>query len=70
MGASRLLVATIYELIRDSLPDRRRRRYGDIDYDWEHRVETSSATVDWRTRLLGLFNSPYQPIPAEDFAKS
>ncbi|PYX42023.1 MAG: SAM-dependent methyltransferase [Acidobacteria bacterium] len=31
------------------------------EYDWEYRVNTSSATVDWRSRLLGVFHSPYQP---------
>lgn len=43
------------------MPDRRRQRYGDIDYDWDHRVNTTGATVTWRDRLLGLFLSPYQP---------
>jgi SAM-dependent methyltransferase len=56
-----------WEFARDSLPERRRQRYGDIDYDWEHRVDTTSATVSWRTRLLGLLNSPYQPVSPEQF---
>lgn len=51
-----------FEFVRDSLPDRRRQRYGDVDYDWEFRVDTTSANVGWRARLLGLLNSPYQPI--------
>jgi SAM-dependent methyltransferase len=63
----RRLVAIGYEFLRDSLPDRRRQRYGDIDYDWETRVDTTGATVRWRTRLLGLLHSPYQPIPPEQF---
>jgi len=63
----RYLLAIFYEFLRDSLPDRRRQRYGDMDYDWENHVNTTSATVTWRTRLLGLFNSPYQPIPPEQF---
>jgi hypothetical protein len=50
-----------WEFIRDSLPARRRQRYGDVDYDWDHRVDTTSATVGWRDRLLGLLHSPYQP---------
>ena len=54
-------MAAIYEFVRDSLPERRRQRYGDVDYDWEYRVDTTSATVNWRDRLLGVFNSPYQP---------
>src|SRR5581483_11289842 len=56
-----------FEFLRDSLPGRRRQRYGDIDFDWEHRVNTTAATVTWRTRLLGMLNSAYQPIPPEQF---
>ena len=61
------LLAIVYEFLRDSLPDRRRQRYGDIDYDWEHRVNTTGAALSWRTRLLGLLYSVYQPIPAGQF---
>ena len=32
-----------------------------MDYDWEQRVNTTAGTLDWRTRLLGVFHSPYQP---------
>ena len=32
-----------------------------MEYDWENRVNTTSGTVGWRERLLGLFHSPYQP---------
>jgi SAM-dependent methyltransferase len=39
---------------------RRRQRYGDVDYDWDFRVDTTSATVGWRERLLGTLHSPYQ----------
>jgi hypothetical protein len=51
----------LWQFLLDSLPSRRRQRYGDVDYDWDHRVDTTSATVGWRNRLLGLLNSPYQP---------
>ena len=47
--------------LRESMPSHRRQRYGDIDFDWDHRVDTTSATVGWRDRLLGVLNSPYQP---------
>lgn len=46
--------------MRESTPERRRQRYGDMEYDWEHRVNTTSGTVGWRARLLGMFHSPYQ----------
>ncbi|HKD02467.1 MAG TPA: class I SAM-dependent methyltransferase [Terriglobales bacterium] len=49
------------DFARESMPDRRRRRYGDLDYDWEYRVNTTGATVGWRDRLLGAFLSTYQP---------
>jgi SAM-dependent methyltransferase len=67
MATAYRLLAIAYEFVRDSLPDRSRQRYGDIDYDWEQRVDTTGATMTWRTRLLGLLNSPYQPIPPEQF---
>jgi len=47
--------------MRESTPERRRQRYGDMEYDWENRVNTTSGTVGWRARLLGLFHSAYQP---------
>ncbi len=57
------------EFIRDSMPDRKRQRYGDVQYDWDYRVDTTSATVGWRDRLLGLFHSPYQPTDPALFHK-
>jgi SAM-dependent methyltransferase len=61
VAASRKFLAALWEFIRDSTPERRRQRYGDADYDWEYRVNTTSAAVGWRDRLLGVFHSPYQP---------
>jgi len=49
------------------MPDRARERFGDMDYDWEHRVDTTSANVSWRARWIGLLNSSYQPIEAPLF---
>jgi SAM-dependent methyltransferase len=57
----RAFFGELWGFLRDSTPEQRRRRYGDVEYDWEHRVDTTSATVDWRDRLLGIFHSPYQP---------
>ena len=59
--ATRQLLSNLLEFARDSTPERLRQRYGDAEYDWEHRVNTSSAAVGWRDRLLGVFHSPYQP---------
>jgi len=61
MAASQHFLAAIWEFLRDSTPARRRQRYGDADYDWDHHVNTTSGAVSWRDRLLGVFHSPYQP---------
>jgi SAM-dependent methyltransferase len=57
----RVFFSELWGFLRDSTPEQRRRRYGDVEYDWDHRVDTTSATVGWRDRLLGVFHSPYQP---------
>ena len=55
------LAANLGKFLWESTPAQRRRRYGDAEYDWDHRVDTTSATIGWRERLLGHFHSPYQP---------
>jgi hypothetical protein len=57
----RLFASSLGQFLRDSTPSRRKQRYGDADFDWDYRVDTTGATVGWRDRLLGLFHSPYQP---------
>lgn len=64
---ARKLASISWEFLRDSMPDRARQRFGDADYDWEFRVDTTSANVSWRARFIGLLNSSYQPIEAPLF---
>jgi hypothetical protein len=59
-GATSLLARNLWSFMRESTPERRRQRYGDMEYDWEHRVNTTSGTVGWPARLLGVFHSAYQ----------
>lgn len=66
-AATRQLLAALWEFIRDSTPERRRQRFGDAQYDWDHRVNTTSGVVGWRERLLGVFHSPYQPTEPDLF---
>lgn len=61
VGATRRLFGVLWEFIRDSTPERLRQRFGDVDYDWDYRVNTTSGAVGWRDRLLGMFHSAYQP---------
>jgi len=67
LAATRQLLTALSEFVRDSTPERRRQRYGDAEYDWDHRVNTTSAAVGWRNRLLGVFHSPYQPTEPDLF---
>lgn len=63
----KVFVSEMVYFLRDSTPARQRQRYGDIDFDWEHRVDTTSATVGFRARLLGTFHSLYQATEPNTF---
>ena len=68
MGALRYYSAGAFELLCDLTPERRRSRYGDIDYDFEHSVDTTWATVPLRTRVRELLSGgQYQPSEPELF---
>jgi SAM-dependent methyltransferase len=67
LAATRALLAALWEFLRDSAPSRLRQRYGDAGYDWDHGVNTTSAAVGWRDRLLGTFHSAYQPTDEPSF---
>ena len=56
------------ELLRDLSRERRKSRYGDIDYDFDHGVDTNWATVSLRTRIRELLSGgQYQPSEPELF---
>lgn len=61
------LIGVLAVFARDSTPERLRQRFGDADYDWEHRVNTTSGAVGWRDRLWGEFHSAYQPTDPAGF---
>lgn len=67
MAASRELALAVWEFLRDSTPARLRSRFGDADYDWDYRVNTTSGAVGWRERLVGSFTSGYQPTDPPAF---
>ena len=60
-------LAILKEFARESTPASRRQRYGDMGFDWDHRVDTTGATVGWRDRFVGHFHSAYQPTEASAF---
>ena len=68
VGALCYYVAGSFELLRDLSPARRRSRYGDIDYDFDHGVDTTWATVSLRTRVRELLSGgQYQPSEPQLF---
>lgn len=67
-GALRYYSAGSFELLRDLAPARRRSRYGDIDYDFDHSVDTTWANISLRTRVRELLSGgQYQPSEPELF---
>lgn len=63
--------ADVWEFVLESTPQRRRARYGDVEFDWDHPgANTTSATVTARTRLLAAISgAPYQPSEPALFAE-
>jgi len=61
-GALRAFAGEMKEFVRDSTPERRRGRYGDVEWDCETGADTTSANVNWRDRLASVLVGPgYQP---------
>lgn len=61
-------VQSALALVRDLSPDRRKSRYGDIDYDFENGVDTTWATVSLGTRFRELLSGgQYQPSDPDLF---
>jgi len=66
----RRFMVGVYDFLRDSLPQMRQRRFGDLDYDFDFRVNTTAGTVGWHDRLLGIFHSPYQATDPDLFRET
>ncbi len=47
-------------MLLELLPSRRKARFGDLDYDWEHSVDTTRSNVGFGTQFLaGVTARPY-----------
>jgi SAM-dependent methyltransferase len=53
-----------YRFFRELLPDRRKAKYGDLDYDFDHMVDTTRANVSFRAQLIAAL-SGHQYFPTE-----
>jgi SAM-dependent methyltransferase len=67
-GTAKVFAEQFGLFIRDSFPDRRRSRFGDIDYDCDFGVDTTWARLPLPVRLRELFTERlYQPTDPAEF---
>src|SRR6476659_1449450 len=56
----RELAGATWSALLELLPSRRKARFGDLDYDWEHAVDTTRSNVGFGAQLLaGVAGRPY-----------
>ncbi len=61
-GSLRYYAREFRDMLVDLTPERRKSRYGDIDFDFDHSVDTTWATVSLHTRFREwLSGGQYQP---------
>jgi hypothetical protein len=58
------VTAAAYRFFREFLPGRRKAKYGDLDYDFDHMVDTTRANVGFRAQLTAAL-SGHQYFPTE-----
>src|SRR5947207_15077289 len=46
------MTSAVCRILMELTPARKKTRYGDLDYDLEHSVDTTRATVNLRTQLM------------------
>jgi len=69
-GSVGYLAGQFVECVKDSLPERRKSRFGDIDYDCEHAMDTTWARLPLSVRLREVFSERlYQPTVESEFAE-
>jgi SAM-dependent methyltransferase len=69
-GAAGFALGSVVNLARDLTPERRRLRFGDLEFDWENHVDTTWANIPLRTRLREIVsNGQYQPSDPYLFAE-
>jgi hypothetical protein len=56
----REMASATWDTLVELLPSRRKARFGDLDYDWEHAVDTTRSNVGFATQFLtGITARPY-----------
>jgi SAM-dependent methyltransferase len=54
----------VYRFARELLPGRRKVKFADLEYDWDHMVDTTRANVSFRTQLAAALTG-HQYFPSE-----
>lgn len=63
-----LFLSRSFDFLRDMTPARRRLRYGDLQFDFDHGVDTTWSNITRRTRFREIFSGEeYQPIDPDQF---
>lgn len=57
-------IDALRQVFRELLPDRRKSMYGDLDYDWDHMVDTTRANVPFLTQVAAALTG-HQYFPSE-----
>lgn len=58
--SAREMAGSIWGALLESLPSRRKAAFGDLDYDWEHSVDTTRSNVGFGTQFFtGITARPY-----------
>ncbi|MGC2696879.1 MAG: class I SAM-dependent methyltransferase [Candidatus Angelobacter sp.] len=56
------LAAALWSVLVELMPSRRKARYGDLDYDLDHSVDTTRVNVSFRTQVVAtLTGNQYFP---------
>ncbi len=58
------VIEAAYRFCLEFLPERRRAKFGDLDYDFEHEVNTTRSNVSFRSQLIAAL-SAHQYFPSE-----
>src|SRR5689334_19675088 len=67
----RYLFVELRDVLLGLTPERRLSRFGDLDFDWDHRADTTASNVGLLTQVRGvLAGSQYQPADPALFAES
>jgi SAM-dependent methyltransferase len=67
-GPLHALLSDLFYFLRDSTPERRRARFGDLDFDFDYHVDTTASNLAPATRLAGAAaGAGYQPTDPDLF---